>query len=376
MSQARERSLVAELLDTGDIRVIETKATAALARLLVRSADARLAIADILEEHVPGLRGQVAHLAWSGEVTEGGKGRPDFIATDASGPRVVIEGKLDYHLREYQLNGDYLNRLPLDQPGVYALLLPQRHLADYLGQLLAGHGVAAELQAGHAFHPVGDGRYLGAMSWELVLNGIVRHTGAIAEYARQLQDLLLPYADPAWVPIVDDGFYSGGGAQVQQVRRAVEKATARMAGDTYEDRGERPWSDGFGRYVAMRADPRRFVWVGIWMTAWEQHGITPVWIKVHTSTLPLAAGLRLLDSLAAPGTRAVQSPSGGALMPVVLPATGQSGDEEIVDVIAERISTVLQALEALPDSELTPQGTGDLSGVTDEPDEILPGEAV
>jgi hypothetical protein len=255
----------------------------------------------------------------------------------------VIEGKFDASFQPAQLDPQgYLKRVTPGMPGVYAVLAPARSLETYLDELHLAHGLSGSGAPAHRFRPVGDGRFVGGISWEELLHDIVRRTGQSAEYARQLLDLASEFSDPDWVPLRSESVTQSAGQDLAFIKRAMYAAIGRLGREGMKV-STGSWSDGFGKYVSSTSDPREKVYIGIFVDAWALHGHSPVWVQILEDTMPPQQALTLLQEVADPAAPPhLGSGYKGAVLPIALPV--DTDEDSVVNAIHDRAVVVLDGI--------------------------------
>lgn len=324
----------------------EPVATGLLAHVLQQSEEARAAFHRWLDALVPGMP---SGISWSAEAVEAESGRPDVVGSDASGARVLIEGKFDADFTSTQLDGSYLGRLAAGQPGLYLLVAPEDRVTALFAELVSSHGLGAvgSSDSGSSLLVPGpDGRFLGATSWQdLVgrLQGSCTDSGTLSDL-EQLRGLVELVVQTQWLPLGVEDLSWRQGRQVS----AVISATLEAAGG-FRARG---WKVTTG---TSDHSPGRFLtspdgvqlWVGVWFSQWARFSSSPVWVDVKEQQGLTLEAIR--SALAAQGSTVKAGPSGGITYPIHLP-TGASR-VGVTEAVSRGVQQVYSALRSARDGD-------------------------
>ena len=120
----------------------EPVATDALVHLFSNSEAAAEAVTNLLIELCPDT--ETDGLQFTGQDLDPElPGRPDVVAADTQGTRLVLEAKFDAELTKAQLSTAYLERLSAGLPGALVFLVPADRLESVWMQVARGPGGVA-----------------------------------------------------------------------------------------------------------------------------------------------------------------------------------------------------------------------------------------
>ncbi len=328
----------------------EPVATAALVHLCNRRAGAE-ALAALLAELCPGALTDGLHSTGQ-DIDVSSPGRPDLVAADTSGVRLVIEAKFDAELTPAQLSGAYLARLGVGSPGALVFLVPADRLRAVWLKVLIGPGRQTEpdpvdprdIDAGLVRLTLASGHVLAAMSWEALFTRLSasmdRHREPEAQGdLEQIQGLVAWRSRTGWTPLAPDDLPQRAGRQLEALALTIKRAAVRVsASPPRRVTGE----GGPGRYVSTQTG--KSFWVGLWFLWWGEQGPGPAWAQITVSrTSHLAAlgdALRTASIEHRPRTEHTD-----LLIPLHIPEGAELGtvEDEIVAQL-QRVSLVLDAM--------------------------------
>jgi hypothetical protein len=256
------------------------------------------------------------------------EGRPDLVAADTSGPRVLIEAKFDAALTAPQLGTGYLNWLPRDHHGVLIYLVPANRMPALWPTLLKGPCELKEVpppDLAHSdvpwlFQPLGDGRVVAAMSWESLMarlhaamDGAV-DTAASADLV-QLDGLVQDQTRIGWIPLATGNLPDRSGPQLLGLIEAsvnvVFSVSQKKVTNATQDIGPaRSVTTASGQVFRL----------GMHFSAWASLGMTPLWatvwsddpVRLHV----IGDGLADLSKAGGPGVYRVDQRTWG--VPIVV----------------------------------------------------------
>ncbi len=339
----------------------EPVATDALVHLCNGSSAAAQAVADLLLELCPGT--QTDGLRFTGQDLDPLlPGRPDLVAADSAGTRLVVEAKFDAELTKAQLSGAYMNRLTAGVPGALVFLVPADRLENVWTQLVAALGgqalsvgvLPSTVESGLLHQVLPDGRTLAAITWEALikrLSTVIARRGETVAAAEldQIEGLVRWRSRTGWTPLVPGDLPQRTGRQLEELtdalRGACAKATAKKLRNGSADGGP-------GRYVTTTTG--KSFWVGIWF-GWWGHGPGPAWAQVSVKTSQQLA----LVSQALTGAT-VDHRSRAQYLDVLIPLRVPAGAEltAVEASLVEQVRLIASVLDAIQVEVVVEPGAG------------------
>ncbi len=339
----------------------EPVATDALTHLLSTSASAGAALTKWASEICGGE--PFGPLTYSTQVTaQDALGRPDLVAADAEGVRLVAEAKFDALLTDLQGSGAYLDRLPSGRPGLLLFIVPEDRLSPLWPKLLSlgtqtgpvAPASAVPVEGGLLTHPLGDGRVVAAITWAGLL-GLLQHAVDVGRDARgkgdlvQLAGLVSWRSRTGWTPLLPGDLPETSGRQLRGLRECVVKAATQVSAQKIRN----GTSDGGpGRY--LRTGGGRWIWIGLWFSAWDRFGNTPVWATIRTqsdeSFAALSAALAVLESPGRSGRYRTDTRQWA--VPLQIPQ-GSERDEVTASLVAQ-LTSLASLVDQAPGAVTTP----------------------
>ncbi|MFG1905584.1 hypothetical protein [Kribbella sp. NPDC048928] len=309
-------------------------------------------MADFLLDACPGA--STTGLVFTGqEINPETEGRPDLVASDPAGTRLVVEAKFDAEMTLAQTSGAYVNKLTAGVAAALAFLVPRDRMQNVWRTISVTPGGAAEpvalpegaLDAGIATMPLGaTGHVLAVVSWESMLNrmsaavGKFGDTAGAAELA-QLRGLVEWRTTVGWVPLVPGDLPQRAGRQLQAISETIKSVCSRVSSSKMRNGSA---DGGFGRYISTPSG--KSIWVGIWLHWWDAYGPGPVWAQVSLKT-PQEMSLTS-DALTGAGIMHHSRPEyTDVLIPLRLPVGAEQGAVEL-DLVTQ-VNAVIAALNNL-----------------------------
>jgi hypothetical protein len=247
-------SLLADIVASRQLQA-EPVATDALVHLLTRSAAGRASMAKLLNELCP--TAEATELSFTGQVVSGDDGRPDIVACDAYGVRLVVEAKFDAALTPIQLTMAYARQLVPDLPGAIVFLVPQDRLEALSTELLRAIGADGAISKSEHTHVLAllDGqKVLAAISWQFLLSRVRRAMEQALEHENladlvQIEGLVAWRTRAGWVPLLDGDLPETAGRQLSGVIHAALNAAQRASAQRIS---QGSGDQGAGRYIWTR----------------------------------------------------------------------------------------------------------------------------
>ena len=341
--------LIPRISSTGE----EPAATQALAYILNASTDIAKAFADVV--------GRTGITAFTpGRIAaeeQHGNHFPDLTVRDGDGVvRILVENKFWAGLTDAQ-PVVYLESLPGNAPSVLLFIVPHQRVYGLWGELKERCGRSAiELgsesrtdtitwaRTGH--------RTLAITSWKHVLETL-EHAAGVAGHSALQQDIvqLRGLTDQMnageFLPLREEEV-----TDVNVARRLInysdmiEEVVGRLVTDGIAStKGLRP-SHGYyhaGRYLRVHA--RFDLWLGVYLEAWRDWGVTPIWSEHNTnsSSSGVEGRLRQAEDL----FEGAHDHDGWLYIPIRL-ATGAERDR-VIDGAAQQVRSIAdRLLESFP----------------------------
>lgn len=328
----------------------EPVATEALVHLCSGSPATASAMAELLRELCPGDASEA--LVFTGQdIDPTTEGRPDLLASDSAGTRLIIEAKFDAELTQAQLAGAYGAKLSQHASAALVYLVPADRMQNLWGAVSSAHpGVdcepitPSEADAGLASTALPhEGHVLAVISWDSLisrLSGSLNKHGDSMGQAEldQIAGLVKWRTRVGWSPLVPGDLAQRTGRQLRTLADLVKAVSAEVSSSTTSNGSA---DGGPGRYV--KTPSGKSVWFGIWFGWWDQYGPGPLWAKAKASTAGEISTLS--EALVAAGIRHFARPAeADVLIPVHLP----QGSERAVaaDAVRAQRKSLLDAIEA------------------------------
>lgn len=330
----------------------EPVATDALVHLCASSATAGSTMANLLLELCP--ETSTTGLVFTGqEINPETEGRPDLVASDSLGTRLVVEAKFDAALTLAQTGGAYVNKLSAGVPGVLMFLVPQDRMKNLWRTVSVAPGGAPlpisltdeEVDAGVKSMPLQvTGHVLAVMSWESLLSRLGAaategaDTAAEAELA-QIRGLVDWRTSVGWMPLTPGDLPQRVGRQLQGVSEVLKSVAMQVSAKTVRNGSG---DLGFGRYIATPAG--KSLWVGIWLSWWDKRGPGPAWaqvkLKTAQETVLLSEALTVVGVDHHPRTKETD-----ILVSLDLPLGAERGATE--ESVRRQVQALMTAVDAL-----------------------------
>jgi hypothetical protein len=330
----------------------EPVATDALVHLCASSEAAASVMADLLSELCPG--SSESRLVFTGqEINPETDGRPDLVASDSAGTRLVVEAKFDAELTPAQTSGAYVNKLTAGAPGGLVFLVPRDRMRNVWRTISVRLGGAVEpedisenaLDAGVAMMPLGTtGHALAVVSWGSLLNRMTAAVEKVGDAAgaaevAQIRGLVEWRTTVGWVPLVPDDLPQRVGRQLQGIADVIKSVCLRASSSKIRNGTA---DGGFGRHISTPSG--KSIWVGIWYHWWDAYGPGPVWAQVSLKT-PQEMSVTS-DALTAAGIRHHARPQyTDVLIPLDLPMGAEQGTVEVA--LLDQVNAVIAAVDNL-----------------------------
>lgn len=333
----------------------EPVATDALVHLCAASTAAASVMSDLLVELCPG--STTSGLTFTGqEVSTETEGRPDLVAADAEGVRLVVEAKFDAALTSAQTGGAYLAKLKAGVPGALVFLVPQDRMRNlWLTVSVTPGGAPGPLalsdeagKQGLVSLPLnGAGHAVAALSWESLLNRMdaamakVGDTAGAAELA-QIRGLVTWRTRTGWVPLAPGDLPQRVARQLSGVNRVLKAVAQRVAKEASTKTSNGSADGGFGRYIKTATG--KSIWMGTYLDWWDRYGPGPAWVQVRlTAPQQVAITSEALTS-AGIAHHAVETWN-EVLIPLVIPDGAEQGEAE--QAAYTQVSAIVATLDAL-----------------------------
>lgn len=329
----------------------EPVATDALVHLCATSPGAASVMADLLAEMCAGAT--TDGLVFTGQdIDPSTDGRPDLVAADSSGVRLVVEAKFDAELTPAQVGGAYVAKLPTGIPAALVFLVPQDRMQNVwsivsaiAGGVTSPHTLSADaVDAGLATMPLPNaGHVLAIVSWQSLLNRVGTATAKMGDVAgqaelSQLAGLVDWRTRTGWSPIAPGDLQQRTGRQLASLTDVVKaSSTAVSATKTRHGGGD----GGPGRY--MKTPLGKSIWFGIWFGWWDRYGPGPMWAQAKAKTSKEVA--LLSEALAASSIKHYpRANQADVLIPILLPPGAERGATEAV--VAEQLQALFTVIDA------------------------------
>ncbi|MQW77114.1 hypothetical protein GHK92_14635 [Nocardioides sp. dk4132] len=343
----------------------EPVATDALVHLCSTSKAAASAIADLIAEVCPGVITDA--LVFTGQdIDPSTKGRPDMVAADALGVRMVLEAKFDADLTLAQISGAYSAKLATGAQAALVFLVPMDRMQNVWNTVSVNLGGASSaplltpdaVDGGQASMPLPhSGHVLVVASWESLLN---RLQAAVTKFGdidadselAQVRGLVEWRTRTGWVPPVPGDLPQRVGRQLSALTDLVRT----VANRTSTGKTKNGSSDaGPGRYVTTPKGNK--LWVGIWLTQWGHYGPGPLFAQAQSKT---AQDVSLLsEAMTAAGIENYPRPTDGrdVLVPLGLPLGAERGATE--DAVAEQLLALIKVVDGVGVEVVEDHDTGE-----------------
>lgn len=271
----------------------EPVATDALVHLCATSEAAATAMSALLVDLCPGA--VTSGLRFTGQdIALDADGRPDLVAVDTTGTRLIVEAKFDAALTRAQVSGAYVDRLTTGVPGALVFLVPRdrmRNLWRTISVTPGGAPAPADLPVGSedtglAKMPLGEsGHVLAVVSWESMLHRlrtVVEGAGDVSGAAEleQIAGLVQWRTSAGWVPVMPEDLPPRVGRQLQALTETLKTVCARSSTTKIKRSGA---EGGVGHKISTPSGKE--IWIGVWLNWWGAHGPGPAWAQVSLSTI-------------------------------------------------------------------------------------------
>lgn len=335
----------------------EPVATDALVHLCTSSVAAASAMSDLLIELCPGA--STSGLQFTGqEVSPDSEGRPDLVATDGLGVRLVVEAKFDAALTSAQTSGAYVAKLKAGVPGALVFLVPQDRMRNLWHTVSVTPGGAPEpllmpadggSQGVVSMPLAGFEHVLAALSWESLLSRMeaamakMGDTVGSAELA-QIRGLVTWRTSTGWIPLAPDDLPQRVARQLGGINAVLRAVAQRVAAEAGTKPRNGSGDGGFGRHVTTASG--KPIWIGTWLRWWDRYGPGPAWTQVRLKATQQVAPT--VEALAAVGITdyRVRADRNEVLIPLHLPEGAEQS--EVEEEVFKRVSTIVAALDTLP----------------------------
>ncbi|WP_435771490.1 hypothetical protein [Nocardioides sp. SYSU DS0651] len=344
-------SLLATIVATRRLQP-EPVATDALVHLCATSEAASAVMSELLSELCPG--SSSLGLVFTGqEINPATEGRPDLVASDPEGTRLVVEAKFDANLTAAQTGGAYLSKLTPGVPGALVFLVPRDRMLNVWRTVTVTPGGQPEavaltdgaVDAGVAKMPVGAaGHTLAVLSWESLINRLSAAVGKFGDAGgaaelEQIRGLVEWRTAVGWVPLLPEDLPQRVGRQLDAVVDSL-KAVCSRASSAKVRNGTA--DGGFGRHITTPSG--KSIWVGTWLRWWDTYGPGPAWAQVSLATSGETATIS--QALTSAGiTHHARPENTDVLIPLLLPLGVEQGAVE--DVLLVQLEAVIAAVDEL-----------------------------
>ncbi|MEI5671852.1 MULTISPECIES: hypothetical protein [unclassified Nocardioides] len=330
----------------------EPVATDALVHLCATSKAAASSMSNLLSELCPGTT--TTGLRFTGQdIVPDVEGRPDLVASDTTGTRLVVEAKFDAALTKAQVSGAYVGKLTAGTPAALVFLVPRDRMRNLWSIISVTPGGAlaptvlpdgAE-EAGVASMPLGTTNHvLAVVSWESLLNRLSSDLsldgdrGGAAELA-QIAGLVKWRTSTGWIPVMQEDLPPRVGRQLQSLTEVIKAVCSRASSKKVRNGSA---DGGFGRHITTPSG--KSMWVGTWLNWWDEHGPGPAWAQVSLKTTQEMALTSQALTEAGIGHHARQQ-ANDVLVPLALPLGAEREAVEIA--LLAQVKAVIAAVDAL-----------------------------
>lgn len=330
----------------------EPVATDALVHLCATSEAASSAMSDLISELCPGTSS--TGLAFTGqEINPASEGRPDLVASDSAGTRLIVEAKFDADLTAAQTGNAYAGKLTPGVSGALVFLVPRDRMLNVWRTITVTPGGSPEplplaesaVDAGTATMPLGaSGHALAVLSWESLLN---RLSAAVAKFGdasgaeelAQIRGLVEWRTAVGWVPLLPEDLPPRVGRQLDAIADSLKVVCSR-ASSTRMRNGSA--DGGFGRHITTPSG--KSIWVGTWLRWWDAYGPGPAWAQVSLSTSTETATTS--QALTSAGVLHHSRPEHtDVLIPLRVPLGAEQGAVELA--LLDQVNAVIAAVDQL-----------------------------
>ncbi len=261
---------------------VEDAATEALAFILNKSEDCRGALVDLLEKAGLTLK---ALDRFSTQVTYEDGSRPDLVGYDTDDGRLLVEVKFWAGLTDRQPNA-YLANLPSDGPAALLFIVPGVRLgwlwSEVKERATEGDYELRSISESGALRSVAlegrDHRML-MTSWSHLLellDASAGDSGTRFEIS-QLRGLADNMDADAFLPLQDGELDSAIPRRMLGLMRLVDETVDQAVADQWGSNPKKsaPSGGGYGKYLYLNG---LYVWFGIYLRMWAEHGMSPLWV--------------------------------------------------------------------------------------------------
>ncbi|GAA5142383.1 hypothetical protein GCM10023340_05760 [Nocardioides marinquilinus] len=329
----------------------EPVATEALVHICSRSQAAGAVMANLIAELCDGTPPE--GLVFTGQdIDASSAGRPDLVASDAVGVRLILEAKFDAALTSAQVGPAYVGKLNPGVPGALVFLVPRDRMFNLWRSVSVAPGGSLEplsmdggsLDVGASMPLPITGHVLAVMSWEVLLNRLAQSADdhgdnqARAE-VDQLRSLVEWRTSVGWTPLLPDDLPQRVGRQLATLADSLRAVCGRVS-DAKIRNGTA--DGGFGRYI--KTPSGKWLWVGLWTNWWDRYGPGPAWAQVKV-TKP-GETKTTSDALTAAGiAHHARSEAPDVLVPLALPVGVEQGALE--GDLEVQLRALVKAVDAL-----------------------------
>jgi hypothetical protein len=328
----------------------EPVATDALVHLCSTSTAVSAVMVDLLAELCPGASSD--GLVFTGQdIDPSTEGRPDLVAGDSTGTRLVLEAKFDAELTPAQTSGAYSAKLAAGAPAALVFLVPADRMLNVWSTISVLLGGAAPLLLQPAAIDAGiasmalpaDGHVLAVLSWESLLNRLFAAVGKFGDTAgeaelEQLRGVVEWRTRVGWSPLVPGDLPQRAGRQLASLTEIVKSASAVVSSTKTRNGGG---DGGPGRYI--KTPYGKSIWFGVWFGWWDRFGPGPLWAQAKAKTSQEVS--MLSEAMTAAGiTHHARPQQADVLIPVPIPPGAERSATEAAVV------TQLDALIAVVDN--------------------------
>lgn len=309
-------------------------------------------MADLLSQVCPGAASD--GLSFTGQdINPETEGRPDLVASDSLGVRLVVEAKFDAELTPAQTSGAYLQKLSPGVPGSLVFLVPTDRMRNVWATVSVTPGGATNptplppgmSQGGPVFMPLSEtGQTLAVVSWDALLNQIgsaLEKTGdptGAGELA-QIRGLVEWRSRTGWAPLVSDDLPQRAGRQLLALTDLVRSVSSRAS----VGRVRNGTADGGpGRHLTTPSG--KSLWLGVYYSWWDKYGPGPLWAQVKLKSVQQLSVTS--EAMTGAGVPHLSRPEFGDLIVPLALLQGAERDVVEADVLAQ-LNAVIGVLDGL-----------------------------
>jgi hypothetical protein len=273
--------------------------------------------------------------------------RPDIIGRRGDEPMVVVEGKFDADLTDYQ-RGPYLGLLGTG--GLLLFVVPERRKEVFW--LEVSKCYKKLVPDGKDTKGTSDGKTIVVRSWRELLAALPTEADPPGCDLLQLRGLTELMDEEAFVPLTLEQLRDPSAALLKPIYAVALIAMASAAHDSLlklgRVSGRLPRFKGVHGYCS-----EVHLWLGYTLDWWEKYRSSPLWLQVYEGERPDHAQLkaRLRNAM---GREPVELGSGDIAFPILVHPDKDKRD--VIRSVLEEIGAITQVIRARP--ERPPQAEG------------------